>query len=42
MNVWWINPFKQIVWCYGEYQVGYADMARDMPFVQLHESRYSF
>ena len=31
------KPFQKIVWCYGEYQVGYAAMARDMPFVQLHE-----
>lgn len=29
--------FEHIVWCYGEFQEGYAAMARDMPHVQLHE-----
>ena len=31
------KPFRMIVWCYGEYQTGYADMARDMPHVELIE-----
>ena len=29
--------FDKIVWCYGEYQLGYASMARDMPFIEFHE-----
>ena len=24
-------PFDRVVWCYGEFQEGYIDMARNMP-----------